>query len=304
MFGNRGIYHDGWTAVTRHSIPWDAGAAAARRSTTTSGSCTTPNDWTQAHDLAAEMPEKLAELQRLFLIEAGEYNVLPLDDRRVERMNPDLAGRPQLIKGNTQVLFPGMAGWARTRSSTSRTSRTPSPPTSTFPDGGATGVIVAQGGNFGGWAIYAHEGKLKYFYNFLGLELYEVEGGRGAARRRASGAPGVRLRRRRAGQGRHGHALPRRQEVGEGRVDATVPMLFSADETTDVGGDTATPVSDDYDDDDNAFTGRVRWVADRPRRRRRGRRPPDLRRGALPGRDEPAVAKLYGAGALRPGAEL
>ena len=64
----------------------------------TSGSCTAPDDWTQAHDLAEEQPEKLHELQRLFLIEAVKYNVLPLDDRRIERFNPDLAGRPQLIQ--------------------------------------------------------------------------------------------------------------------------------------------------------------------------------------------------------------
>ena len=68
-----------------------------------------PDDWTQAHDLADEMPEKLAELQRLFLIEAARYNVLPLDDRRAERFNADLAGRPQLVRGSSQLLFGGMA---------------------------------------------------------------------------------------------------------------------------------------------------------------------------------------------------
>ena len=67
-----------------------------------------PDDWTQAHDLSAEQPEKLRELQRLFLIEAARYDVLPLDDRRVERFNPDLAGRPQLINGSSQLLFGGM----------------------------------------------------------------------------------------------------------------------------------------------------------------------------------------------------
>ena len=67
-----------------------------------------PNDWTQAHDLAGEQPEKLAELQRLFLIERARYNVLLLDDRRVERFNADIAGRPQLIRGKSQVLYEGM----------------------------------------------------------------------------------------------------------------------------------------------------------------------------------------------------
>ena len=112
MFCNRGIYHKGWTAVTRHSTPWVMARAAAA-STTTCGSSTRPDDWTQAHDLAGEQPEKLAELQRLFLIEATKYNVLPLDDRRVERFNSDLAGRPQLVRGNPQMLFGGMGRLSR-----------------------------------------------------------------------------------------------------------------------------------------------------------------------------------------------
>jgi arylsulfatase A-like enzyme len=107
MFCNRGIYHQGWTAVTRHSTPWDPTSplpAFADDVWELYG----PEDWTQAHDLAAEQPEKLAELQRLFLLEASKYNVFPLDDRRVERFNPDLAGRPQLIRGRSQLLFGGM----------------------------------------------------------------------------------------------------------------------------------------------------------------------------------------------------
>ena len=109
MFVNRGIYHQGWTAVTRHSTPWVI-AADCRRIDDDVWELYAPDDWTQAHDLAAEKPEKLAELQRLFLIEAAKYNVLPLDDRRVERFNADLAGRPQLIQGNTQLLSAAWAG--------------------------------------------------------------------------------------------------------------------------------------------------------------------------------------------------
>ena len=103
MFCNRGIYHEGWTAVTRHSTPWVATEMPAFDDDV--WELYGPDDWTQAHDLAAEQPEKLAELQRLFLIEAGKYNVLPLDDRRFERFNPDLAGRPQLVRGTSQLLF-------------------------------------------------------------------------------------------------------------------------------------------------------------------------------------------------------
>ncbi len=107
MFVNRGIYHKGWTAVTRHSTPWMMTAALPTFDEDV-WELYAPDDWTQSRNIAKENPQKLHELQRLFLIEATKYNVLPLDDRRVERFNPDLAGRPQLIKGKTQLLFGGM----------------------------------------------------------------------------------------------------------------------------------------------------------------------------------------------------
>src|ERR1700694_5961594 len=105
IMGNRGIYHQGWTAVTKHRTPWLGDAPPVADDV---WELYGPDDWTQAHNLAKENPEKLAELQRLWLIEAVKYNVVPLDDRSFERINPDLAGRPQLIRGNSQLLFAGM----------------------------------------------------------------------------------------------------------------------------------------------------------------------------------------------------
>src|SRR6202012_389217 len=109
MFGNRGIYHKGWTAVTKHGTPW---VLVGRKTVPLDDDVwelyDTTKDWSQANDLSKQMPEKLHELQRLWLIEATRYNVLPIDDRVVEKMNPDTAGRPVLIKGNTQLLFGGM----------------------------------------------------------------------------------------------------------------------------------------------------------------------------------------------------
>ncbi|MCJ7439199.1 MAG: arylsulfatase, partial [Acidimicrobiia bacterium] len=93
---NRGVYHKGWTAVTRHSVPWEFGATLPALDDDVWELYDTNTDWSQANDLAAKHPDKLAELQRLFLIEAVKYNVLPLDDRRIERFNSDLAGRPVL----------------------------------------------------------------------------------------------------------------------------------------------------------------------------------------------------------------
>ena len=109
MLCNRGIYHKGWTAVTRHgTLPWMVTGAQPPLSEDVWELYDTTKDWSQAHDLAAQMPEKLAELKRLFDLEAAQYNVFPLDDRKAERTNPDLAGRPVVVHGNTQVLFPGM----------------------------------------------------------------------------------------------------------------------------------------------------------------------------------------------------
>jgi arylsulfatase A-like enzyme len=109
MFGNRGIYHKGWTAVTRHKTPWLLiGEVTPAFDDDVWELYDTNKDWTQANNLAKAMPEKLHELQRLWLIEATRYNVLPMDDDLGRRINPDTAGRPVLIKGNRQILFGGM----------------------------------------------------------------------------------------------------------------------------------------------------------------------------------------------------
>ena len=157
IFVNRGIYHQGWTAVTRHSTPWGAqhGMPALDDDV---WELYTPDDWTQAHDVAAEQPERLRDLQRLFLLEASKYNVFPLDDRRYERFNSDLAGRPQLVKGNTQVLFGGMGRLSENSVINIKNKSHAVTADLTVASGGAGGVIIAQGGTFGGWALYVHRG--------------------------------------------------------------------------------------------------------------------------------------------------
>ena len=258
MFVNRGIYHQGWTAVTRHSTPWVMAQLPAIDSDV--WELYGPDDWTQAHDLAAEQPEKLAHLQRLFLIEATKYNVLPLDDRRVERFNSDLAGRPQLIHGNRQVLFGGMGRLSENSILVLKNKSHAITADLVVPDGGARGVIVSQGGAFGGWTVYAHEGRPAYCYNLFGLQRFKVYG----ADPVPSGDHQVRVEFAYDGGGlaKGGTAtlFVDGTKVGEGRVDATVPMAFSADETCDVGSDTATPVTDDIREGETEFNGRVRWV--------------------------------------------
>ena len=218
-----------------------------------------PDDWTQAHDLAAEQPEKLAELQRLFLIEAAKYNVLPLDDRRVERFNADIAGRPQLVRGNSQLLFGGMG--RLTENSVVKIKNKSHAVTAEIdvPEGGAAGRDRRPGRR-----LRRLEPLRQGRQAGLLLQLLRPAAVQGVRRRRAPagrapGAHGVRLRRRRARQGRDVALYLDGEKVGKGRVDGTVPMVFSADETTDVGSDSGTPVSDDYAAG-SEFTGRVRWV--------------------------------------------
>ena len=169
MAGNRGIYYKGWSAVTRHSTPWLFAEALPALDDDVWELYDGSQDWTQSKDLAAEMPEKLAALQRLWLIEAVKYNVLPIDDRRFERFNPHIAGRPQLVSGNRQVLFPGMKRLSE-HSVLSIKNRSFSVTAAVDVADGITanGVMIAQGGRFGGWALYAREGRAKFVYNLLG----------------------------------------------------------------------------------------------------------------------------------------
>jgi arylsulfatase A-like enzyme len=260
MFCNRGIYHDGWTAVTRHSIPWLMGTALPSFEDDVWELYDTNVDWTQTKDLAAEMPEKLAELQELFLEEARNYNVLPLDDRRVERFDVQISGRPALIKGNSQLLFSGMG--RLTESAVLNVKNTSHAVTVDIvvPEGGASGVLIAQGGAFGGWSLYMHEGRPKYCYCFFGVQRFTVEGGS----RVPAGDHQVRMEFAYDGGGlaKGGKVTlyVDGQGVAEGRVEHTQPMIFSADETADVGNETGTTVSDDYDAESSRFTGTINWV--------------------------------------------
>ena len=259
MFCNRGIYHKGWTAVTRHGVPW-LGAYKRAFDDDVWELYDTNTDWTQSKDLAKENPKKLAELQRLFMIEAGKYSALPLDDRTFERFNPDLAGRPQLIKGKTQILFGGMGRLSENSIVSIKNKSYAITADVDVPKSGAEGVIVAQGGSVNGWSLYAKGGKLKYCYNFFGVEVTFVEGTQPIP----AGHHQVRMEFKYDGGGvAKGGAVTLYVDgkaVGQGRVEKTVPMAFSADETCDVGKEAGSPVSPDYGPTGNEFSGEVNWV--------------------------------------------
>jgi arylsulfatase A-like enzyme len=259
MFCNRGIYHKGWTAVTRHSVPWVMGTELPAFQDDV-WELYAPDDWTQAHDLAKEQPEKLEELQTLFMIEAAKYNVLPLDDRRAERFNADLAGRPQLVRGNRQILFGGMRRLTENSIVVTKNKSFALTAQIDVPEAGARGVIFSQGGSFGGMSLYAREAKPAFCYNLFGLQRFKVYGqdpiptGEHQVRVEFAYDGGG------LGKGGVASLYVDGVKVGEGRIDATVPMIFSGDETTDLGSDSGTPVTDDLADEELEFTGRVRWV--------------------------------------------
>jgi len=260
MFCNRGIYHKGWTAVTRHSVPWRFNAELPALDDDVWELYDTSTDWTQAHDLAAEMPDKLAELQRLWLIEAVKYNVLPLDDRRIERFNSDLAGRPVLVKGQTQILYGGMGRLSENSVLNLKNKSHAVSAQLVIPENGGRGVVISQGGAFAGWSLYLHEGKPKYCHNLAGLQRFYVE----ADTPMPAGEHQLRMEFAYDGGGLAKGGLVTLyvdgDKVGEGRVQATVPMLYSADETCDIGFDAGTPVSEDYTSADGNFNGKVKWV--------------------------------------------
>jgi arylsulfatase len=236
MFANRGIYHKGWTAVTRHKTPWILhGEQAPAFDDDVWELYDTSVDWTQAHDLSKQMPEKLHELQRLWLIEATRYNVLPLDDRVAERLNAVTAGRPQLITGKTQLLFGNMGRLSESSVVSIKNKSHAVTAAIVVPESGAEGVIVAQGGNIGGWSLYAKEGKLRYCYNLLGIQQFYVES-RDAL---PAGEHQVRMEFAYEGDGLgKGGAVSLfvdGKEVGSGRVLATAAMVFSAEVGCDVG---------------------------------------------------------------------
>jgi arylsulfatase len=243
--GNRSIYHDGWLAGTVHKAPW-AAKPAQQLENDVWELYDVRSDFSLSNDLAAQHPEKLKELQALFLSEAKKNNVLPLDDRFLERTNGELVGRPDLFQGRTSLtLAEGMTGMMESafinvkNRSVTLTAEVESPAA-----GKANGTLIAQGGRFGGWSLYVKDGIPGYAYNYLGLNSTAVEGktplppGKSTIRMQfdyEGGGPG---------KGGMVTLFVNGQKVSEGRLERTQPGLFSADETADVGIDLGTPVSE------------------------------------------------------------
>ena len=260
IFGNRSIYHDGWLAGTVHKAPWEGKPRASLENDTWELYDTT-KDFSLANNIAAKNPEKLKELQDLFLKEAVKYQVLPLDDRMLERLVAKLVGRPDLIGDRTVLkLYPGMKGMTENAFISIKSVTHSITADLEIPKGGANGVILAQAGRFGGWSLYLKDGKPTYTYNFLGMQEYTVRAPQALPPGKAQvflsfGYDG-------GGRGKGGLAAiyVNGKKVAEGRIARTQPNIFSADETADVGVDEATPVTTEYKEGNNAFTGTIKKV--------------------------------------------
>jgi len=257
MFGNRGIYHDGWIACTRHSIPWLM-VPLPPLSKDVWELYHVAEDFSEANDLASKNPTKLKELQDLFMKEAIKNDVLPIDDRRSERFNAALAGRPDLMGERTSLtVYPGMTGMTENAFiNIKNRSHTITAPVE-LKDGNTNGVIIAQAGAFGGWVIYMKEGKVHHEYNYFGVERTNIAG----LTALSAGKHEIKYEfvadSPKPGTGGKSILYVDGQHVAEGRIPKTQPFAFSADEGADVGIDAETAVSNDYKQNDNKFTGRI-----------------------------------------------
>jgi arylsulfatase A-like enzyme len=257
MFGNRAIYSDGWYAATIHKAPWEA-TPRAKLQDDKWALYDTRSDFSLTNDVAPANAAKLKELQDIFMKEAIKYRVLPIDDRGIERANAAAAGRPDLMGGRTSLtLAEGMLGMSENVFINIKNRSFSIAADVDVPKGAANGVILAQGGRFGGWSLYVKDGRPAFVYNYLGLTSTTVR----STRALGAGKSSIRMDfdYDGGGLGKGGAVMlsMNGEQVGTGRLERTEGLIFSADETAGVGQDDATPVTSDYKERDNSFTGKV-----------------------------------------------
>jgi arylsulfatase len=245
MFANRAIYNDGWVAATTPPLaPWAVGKTIGVDDYKWE-LYDLSKDFSQANDLAASEPKKLRELQELFWIEAAKYNVLPLDNSKIERL--DGANRPSLTRGRSLfTYYPGMSRIPAGSAPDIKNKSFKIAAEAVVPEGGADGVLVTQGGRFNGWALYLLEGKPVFHYNLIGKYRSSIAG----KEKLASGnhVIVVDFKYEGGGMGKGGAVALTvdNKPAASGKLERTVPLLFSIDETLDIGEDTGTPASEDY----------------------------------------------------------
>lgn len=248
LMSNRGVYSNGWMAsTTPQRLPWVATGPDPKPESFKWELYDIAHDFSQAHDLAAQNPSKLKELQAIFDGEAKKYNVYPLDTSFATRA--DLTLRPSLTLGRSSfVYYPGAVRISEGTSPDTKNRSFSLTADIEVPTGGANGVLVTQGGNFGGWGLFVDGGKPQfvYAYSHQTQHKYRVA----ASQALAPGKHMVRFDFNYDGGGRGKGALGALSvdgtKVAEGRIANTVPNRYSLDETFDVGQDTGTAVAADY----------------------------------------------------------
>jgi arylsulfatase len=255
--GDRAIYRDGWVAATTPQfMPWQPPGPIPDVMTGYPWELyDTSKDFSQAENLAASQPERLRSMQELFLVEAARRNVLPLDNRKVERFDTTI--RPSLTRGRTSFSYAG--GMVRIPESAAPDVKNKSFTITAQVDlakAPAEGVIVTQGGLFGGWALYLEKGRPVFFYNTANVHHATVASP--AALGPGKHTVALDFRYDGGGVGKGGLATLKvdGQKVAEGRIERTIPFRISLDEGFDVGEDTGTPVNHGYDVPFR-FTGRL-----------------------------------------------
>jgi arylsulfatase len=259
IVGNRAIYHDGWVAATVHKAPWEA-APRHKLADDVWELYNVDADFSESTDLAASNPAKLKELQALFMKEAERYRVLPIDDRSIERFDPAVAGRPDLMGGRkTLTVYEGMTGMAENAFINVKNQSVTITADVDVP-ANVNGVILCQGGRFGGWSLYVKNGKPAYTYNFVGLQQFTVNSSEALAPGKATIKMDFAYDGNGRGKGGTSTLYINGKAVGSGRVEHTNANVFSADDAADVGEDEGTTVSSTYDSHGSHFTGKIEKV--------------------------------------------
>jgi arylsulfatase len=261
MLGNRAIYHRGWKAVTYHGTEgmiYDGVTDASKHFDEDRWELYhVEEDFSESHDLADEYPEKLKELQAVWWAEAGRYDVLPLDARSIGRA----LGRPRTGPSRKQfVYYPGGAPIEAVAAVNVKNRSHTITADVEIPQGGAEGVLISDGGRFGGYSLYVMKGKLCYAYNLMGSARFHVTGD-------ADLVPGRRVLQfsfEKAGKAPFGDGGDVKlyvdgKQIGEGSIPRTVPFLYGLGSGFAVGRDDGAPVTDEYAAP-FAFTGRINRV--------------------------------------------
>jgi len=258
IIGNRAIYHDGWYARTIHKAPWEAKPSRTLEDDVWD-LYNVRDDFSLANNLAATNPEKLKELQAIFLAEAAKYQVLPIDDRVFERMIGSRVGRPDLMGERTSItVAEGMAGMMESTFLNVKNKSKTITAEIEVPEQGAHGIILAQAGRFGGWALYAKDGVPAYDYNFLGMKSTTITGDKLLSPGKHTVVFDFAYDGGGSGKGGLGTLSVDGEKVAEGRIEHTQGGIFSADETADVGIDLGTAVVESIGSEAKSrFTGHI-----------------------------------------------